>query len=123
MTEPYEKRSGSSGFAMGLAHIINVLTGSRAAAILKHGHDKVSTYAIGKDISAEQWKTILTQASTETVAMLNYDIAATPNTSSPKMRYGHVPVSLDQTKGDRSWVRTHFGLISVSSAVLTPGHS
>jgi ATP-dependent DNA helicase RecQ len=47
-----------SGFPMGLAHIINVLTGSRAAAILKHGHDKVSTYGIGKDISADQWKFI-----------------------------------------------------------------
>jgi ATP-dependent DNA helicase RecQ len=47
-----------SGFAMGLAHVINVLTGSRAAAVLKHGHDKLTTYAIGKDIPAEQWKTI-----------------------------------------------------------------
>jgi ATP-dependent DNA helicase RecQ len=47
-----------SGFAMGLAHIIHVLTGSRAAAVLKYGHDKISTYGIGKDISAEKWKMI-----------------------------------------------------------------
>jgi ATP-dependent DNA helicase RecQ len=47
-----------SGFPLGLAHIINVLTGSRAARILELGHDKLSTYGIGKDIPADQWKTI-----------------------------------------------------------------
>jgi ATP-dependent DNA helicase RecQ len=47
-----------SGFAMGLNHIINVLVGSKAGKILELGHDKLSTYAIGKDIPVEQWKTI-----------------------------------------------------------------
>ncbi|HUS35903.1 MAG TPA: DNA helicase RecQ [Verrucomicrobiae bacterium] len=47
-----------SGFPMGLNHIINVLVGSKAGKIVEFGHDKLSTYAIGKDIPVEQWKTI-----------------------------------------------------------------
>lgn len=74
-------------------------------------------------LSAEQWKTLLEQASTETVAMLNYDISATPSSSLEKMTYGRLPVSLDQTKGDRSWVRSHFGMLSVRSTSLTAGRS
>jgi ATP-dependent DNA helicase RecQ len=47
-----------SGFSMGLAHVINVLTGSKAARLLELGHDRVSTYGIGKDIPTDQWKAI-----------------------------------------------------------------
>jgi hypothetical protein len=71
-------------------------------------------------LSAEQWKTILSDAANETVAMLNYDITTTPNAARAHMTYGRMPVALDQTKGERSWVRTNFGvLLSVSSASLT----
>jgi hypothetical protein len=52
--------------------------------------------------------------------MLNYDITTTPNVARPHMTYGRMPVALDQTKGDRSWVRTNFGvLLSVYSGSLT----
>jgi len=75
-------------------------------------------------LTGEQWQAILAQASAETVAMLNYDIATTPNVSAQKMTYGLVPFSLDQTKGDRSWVRPHFGVLSVVSTSLAgKGHS
>jgi ATP-dependent DNA helicase RecQ len=47
-----------SGFSMGLVHIVNILTGSKNSRILELGHDKLSTYGIGKDISADQWKAI-----------------------------------------------------------------
>jgi len=47
-----------SGFAMGLIHTINVLIGSREKRLLDFGHDKLTTYGIGKDIPVEQWKAI-----------------------------------------------------------------
>ena len=47
-----------SGFSMGLVHVVNILTGSKNSRILELGHDKLSTYGIGKDISADQWKAI-----------------------------------------------------------------
>ena len=71
-------------------------------------------------LDADQWRAILSEAANETVAMLNYDISANPGEAPRKAAYGHLPVSVDQTRGDRSWVRTRPGiLLSVSSASLT----
>ncbi|MDJ0575679.1 MAG: DNA helicase RecQ [Xenococcaceae cyanobacterium MO_234.B1] len=40
----------------GMTHIIDVLRGSRRQKIEKHGHHLVSTYGIGRDKSAAEWK-------------------------------------------------------------------
>ena len=40
----------------GVNHVIEVLRGSRGQRILQKGHDKLSTYGIGKDKTAESWK-------------------------------------------------------------------
>jgi hypothetical protein len=69
-------------------------------------------------LSADQWKAILTQASTETVAMLNYDVNVRPSESKSNLRYGALPVTREQSSGERSWVRTSFSLLSVPEASL-----
>jgi ATP-dependent DNA helicase RecQ len=40
----------------GANHIIDVLRGSKSQRISQKGHDKLTTYGIGKDKSAEDWK-------------------------------------------------------------------
>lgn len=40
----------------GMMHIIDVLRGSRKQKLTNLGHDKLSTYGIGKDRSVEEWK-------------------------------------------------------------------
>ena len=40
----------------GALHIIDVLLGSKAGKVLQHGHDRVSTYGIGREFSREQWQ-------------------------------------------------------------------
>lgn len=40
----------------GMNHIIEVLRGSKSQKVLQYGHDKLSTYGIGKEKSAEDWK-------------------------------------------------------------------
>lgn len=40
----------------GVTHIIDVLRGSRKPKIQKYGHHQLSTYGIGKDRTAEEWK-------------------------------------------------------------------
>ncbi|MDA0867676.1 MAG: DNA helicase RecQ, partial [Cyanobacteria bacterium] len=40
----------------GMGHIIDVLRGSRKKRIRDLGHDQLSTYGIGQDRSAEEWK-------------------------------------------------------------------
>ena len=44
-----------TGEIFGAGHIIDVLRGSKSKKILKFGHQKVSTYGIGNDLSKKQW--------------------------------------------------------------------
>jgi ATP-dependent DNA helicase RecQ len=40
----------------GMNHVIDVLRGSRSQKIVQKGHDKLSTYGIGKDKTTEDWR-------------------------------------------------------------------
>lgn len=51
----------ASGFSFGPGHIIDILTGQTTERVLKYGHDKLSTFGIGKDIAADEWRRILRQ--------------------------------------------------------------
>ncbi len=42
----------------GINHIIDVLRGSRGQKVLQNKHDELSTYGIGKDKTAEEWKNL-----------------------------------------------------------------
>jgi len=44
-----------TGEMFGMAHIIDVLRGSSAQKVLRFGHDKLSTYGIGKEFSKKEW--------------------------------------------------------------------
>ena len=45
----------------GISHVIDVLRGSRAIKVMRQRHDRLSTYGIGKEYSAEQWKLLAQQ--------------------------------------------------------------
>lgn len=45
-----------TGERFGALHIIDVLLGSKAGKVLQHGHDRVSTYGIGRELSRHQWQ-------------------------------------------------------------------
>ena len=45
----------------GIGHVIDVLRGSRAQKVIRQRHDRLSTYGIGKEYSAEQWKLLAQQ--------------------------------------------------------------
>ena len=45
----------------GAVHIIDILRGSKAQKVLKFGHQKLSTYGIGKDYSKRQWQQLSRQ--------------------------------------------------------------
>ena len=44
-----------NGFDFGANHIIQVLTGAKTEAIVKWGHDALSTYAVGAEYSRAEW--------------------------------------------------------------------
>ena len=50
-----------TGEIFGINHIVDVLRGSRTRRVLEFAHDKLSTYDIGKEYSAEQWKLLAGQ--------------------------------------------------------------
>ncbi len=50
-----------TGQVFGISHIIGVLRGSRAKKVIRQRHDRLSTYGIGKEYSAEQWKLLAQQ--------------------------------------------------------------
>src|SRR5437870_916767 len=50
----YEKH----GFGFGLNHVVDVLVGAETEAIKQRGHDKLSTYGIGRDVKRTAWLAI-----------------------------------------------------------------
>jgi len=46
------------GFGFGLNHIVEVLIGGTNDAIIRRGHDQLSTFGIGADLKREQWQRI-----------------------------------------------------------------
>ncbi|MBW4519107.1 MAG: DNA helicase RecQ [Scytolyngbya sp. HA4215-MV1] len=49
-------RFAQRGEHFGAGYTIDVLRGSKSERILKNGHDKLSTYGIGKDKTVDQWR-------------------------------------------------------------------
>ncbi|MDO8689757.1 MAG: ATP-dependent DNA helicase RecQ, partial [Dehalococcoidia bacterium] len=47
-----------TGELFGAAHLIDVLRGSRAEGVLRHRHDKLSVYGIGRDRPKSEWQYI-----------------------------------------------------------------
>lgn len=50
-----------TGQRFGANHIIDVLRGSDSDKLRRFGHDQLSTYGIGADLSANEWRSILRQ--------------------------------------------------------------
>jgi ATP-dependent DNA helicase RecQ len=48
----------ASRFGVGLNHVVEVLTGADTEKIRRWGHDRVSTYGIGKELSRPQWAAV-----------------------------------------------------------------
>ena len=47
-----------SGFAFGLNHIVEVLTGADTEAIRQRGHNEISTYGIGRELKRDAWQAV-----------------------------------------------------------------
>ncbi|MCH1926411.1 DNA helicase RecQ [Shewanella sp. C32] len=57
----------------GLTYVIEVLRGGRSAPITERGHDKLSTWGLGKDKSAEYWLSVTRQLIH--LGLINQDIS------------------------------------------------
>jgi ATP-dependent DNA helicase RecQ len=50
-----------SGQRFGAAHVIDILRGADTAKIRQNGHQSLSTYGIGSDLDAKQWRSVFRQ--------------------------------------------------------------
>ena len=50
-----------TGQRFGAGHIIDVLRGKKTEKISRFGHDQLSTYGIGQNYSALEWRAIIRQ--------------------------------------------------------------
>jgi ATP-dependent DNA helicase RecQ len=50
-----------SGQRFGAAHVIDILRGADTTKIRQHGHASLSTYGIGSDLDAKQWRSVFRQ--------------------------------------------------------------
>jgi ATP-dependent DNA helicase RecQ len=50
-----------SGQRFGAAHMIDVLRGADTAKVRQHGHAALSTYGVGSDLDAKQWRSVFRQ--------------------------------------------------------------
>lgn len=50
-----------TGQRFGVGHVIDVLTGTETDRVRQLGHDKLSTWAIGRDLSKAEWKSVFRQ--------------------------------------------------------------
>jgi ATP-dependent DNA helicase RecQ len=51
----------ASGFAFGAQQIIDVLCGKSTAKVTQFGHERLSTFGIGTELDASQWRSVLRQ--------------------------------------------------------------
>lgn len=50
-----------TGQRYGAIHVIEVLRGSQSEKIISAGHDKLSTWGIGKELNQEEWRAVMRQ--------------------------------------------------------------
>ena len=50
-----------TGERFGTEHLIAVLTGAGTEAVLRHGHDKLPTFGVGKERSSNEWRSLIRQ--------------------------------------------------------------
>lgn len=81
-----------TGQLFGASHIASVLRGSEAKKVLNHGHEKLPTYGIGRELSKKQWGRLARQLIRQ--GYLNQD----PEFGSLKLRQPGVAV----LKGDEA---------------------
>jgi ATP-dependent DNA helicase RecQ len=50
-----------SGFGFGTGHLIDVLRGKATDKVTQRGHERLSTFGVGADVSEQQWRSVLRQ--------------------------------------------------------------
>jgi ATP-dependent DNA helicase RecQ len=61
----------ASGISFGAGHLMDILRGKATEKVLQYGHDKLSTFGIGADLSEAQWRGVLRQLIAKNMVRVN----------------------------------------------------
>ncbi len=81
----------ASGFHFGTQQIVDILLGKRTPKVLQHGHEMLSTFGIGADLDATQWRSVLRQLVMHRLVQVdheNYNVLRLTPTSREVLRDG-----------------------------------
>jgi ATP-dependent DNA helicase RecQ len=85
----------TSGIGFGAGHLIDVLRGKVTDKVTQHGHQRLSTFAIGADLDESRWRGVLRQlvALGHVVAQGEYNTLALTDSARTVLK-GDVPIVL-----------------------------
>jgi len=86
----------ASGFTFAATHILDVLRGKSTDKTRKFGHEQLSTFGIGADISEAQWRVLLRQLVAHKLVEVDsehYNVLRLTESARPVLR-GEVPISV-----------------------------
>jgi len=63
----------ASGFSFGAQQVIDVLIGKRTPKVLQFQHERLSTFGIGADLDATQWRSVLRQLVTQGLVRVDHE--------------------------------------------------
>ncbi len=63
----------ASGFGFGAQQVIDVLTGQLTSKVEQYGHQHISTFGIGKELTANQWRAVVRQLVALKLLRVDYD--------------------------------------------------
>jgi ATP-dependent DNA helicase RecQ len=112
-----------SGFGFGAGHVIDILRGKATEKVMQRGHETVSTFGIGADLSETQWRAVLRQLiaiGAVAVDAQAFNTLQLTEASRAVLR-GEVPVRLREsvsTPAERKAKRGTFGAVVKAPASL-----
>jgi ATP-dependent DNA helicase RecQ len=88
-----------SGFGFGVVHLIDVLRGTSTDKTRQRGHESLSTFGIGRDLSEQQWRGVIRQliAQGHVVSEGEYNTLALADSARAVLK-GEVPIELREPR-------------------------
>jgi ATP-dependent DNA helicase RecQ len=63
----------ASGFGFAATHVVDVLRGKLTEKVVQFGHDKLSTFGIGAEVSEAEWRLLLRQLVAQRLVDVDYE--------------------------------------------------
>ena len=117
----------ASGISFGAGHIMDILRGKATEKMAQFGHDQLSTFGIGKELTELQWRAVLRQLITKNMVRVDAEAFNTLQLmpGARQVLKGEASVSLREQahadKPDRARRSTKTSVKGMAEAVLNAG--